>query len=297
MSANHSKATRLGKYFLIFILPAFAIYAVFCILPFLYTFYYSFTNYTDMNPVNLELVGFRNYVRVFNTPVMMTAIKNSVIYAILLTSFQVILGLPLAAVLNQKLKTRNLLRMIFFFPAVFSALIVGYLWKYILSSADSGLLNRLIVALGFNTVNFFSSKTALYSIIATQVWQWTGWAMVIFLANLQSVPDSLYEAARIDGASSVKIFFNITVPLMCPSVSIVVITGLIGGMKVFDPIYSMTSGGPGNATQTVMTVMINRGISDGFYSTGAALGVCFFAIVLLINAIVNKLLTKWRNIA
>lgn len=297
MSANHSNATRLGKYFLIFILPAFAIYAVFCILPFLYTFYYSFTNYTDMNPVNLELVGFRNYVRVFNTPVMMTAIKNSVIYAILLTSFQVILGLPLAAVLNQKLKTRNLLRMIFFFPAVFSALIVGYLWKYILSSADSGLLNRLIVALGFNTVNFFSSKTALYSIIATQVWQWTGWAMVIFLANLQSVPDSLYEAARIDGASSVKIFFNITVPLMCPSVSIVVITGLIGGMKVFDPIYSMTSGGPGNATQTVMTVMINRGISDGFYSTGAALGVCFFAIVLLINAIVNKLLTKWRNIA
>ena len=297
MSIKYSKATSLGKYFLIFILPALAIYAVFCILPFLFTFYYSFTNYTDMNPINLKWVGLKNYIKVFNTPLMMTGIKNSVIYAILLTSFQVIFGLPLATVLNQKLKTRNLLRMVFFFPAVFSSLIVGYLWKYILSSADSGLVNRLIVAIGFNPVNFFSSNMALYSIIATQVWQWTGWAMVIFLANLQSVPDSLYEAARIDGANSVKIFFNVTLPLMCPSVSIVVITGLIGGMKVFDSIYSMTGGGPGNATQTVMTVMIDKGISDGFYSTGAALGVFFFVIVLIISAVVNKLLTKWRNIA
>lgn len=297
MSTKYSKATSLGKYFFIFLLPAFAIYAVFCILPFLFTFYYSFTNYTDMNPVNLEWVGLKNYIKVFDTPLMMTAITNSVIYAILLTGFQVILGLPLAAVLNQKLKTRNLLRMFFFFPAVFSSLIVGYLWKYILSSADSGLVNRVLSTLGFDTINFFSSNLALYSIIATQVWQWTGWAMVIFLANLQSVPSSLYEAARIDGANSVKIFFHVTLPLMCPSVSIVVITGLIGGMKVFDSIYSMTGGGPGNATQTLMTVIIDKGISDGFYSTGAALGVCFFVIVLIVSGIVNKLLTKWRNIA
>lgn len=297
MSIKYSKATSLGKYFLIFILPAFAIYALFCILPFLYTFYYSFTDYTDMNPVNLEWVGLKNYIKVFETSLMMTGIKNSVTYAILLTGFQVVLGLPLAVILNQKLKTRNLLRMIFFFPAVFSSLIVGYLWKYILSSADSGLLNRMIASLGFDTVNFFSSDMALYSIIATQVWQWTGWAMVIFLANLQSVPSSLYEAARIDGAGSVRIFFSVILPLMCPSVSIVVITGLIGGMKVFDSIYSMTGGGPGNATQTLMTVIIDKGISDGFYSMGAALGVCFFVIVLIISAVVNKLLTGWRNIA
>lgn len=285
----------LGKYFAIFIVPALIIYAIFCVLPFIYTIYYSFTNYTDMNPTNLDWVWFENYKKVFETPLMMTGMKNSVIYAILLTGFQVIFGLPLAAVLNQKLKTKNLLRSIFFFPAVFSSLIIGYLWKYILSSADSGLINSMLIGLGMDSVNFFTSKAGLYSIIATQVWQWTGWAMVIFLANLQSVAEELYEAARIDGASTAKIFFHITLPLMCPSVKIVVVTGLIGGMKVFDSIYSMTGGGPGNATQTVMTVMMDKGISDGFYSTGAALGVCFFVVVLIISALVNNLMWKWSN--
>ena len=295
MVKKKSMPGSLGKYFVVFILPALIVYAIFCILPFVYTIYYSFTDYTDLNVVNLQFVGLKNYLKVFETPLMLTGIMNSVIYAVLLTGFQVILGLPLAAVLNQKLKSRNLLRAVFFFPAVFSSLIIGYLWKYILSSAESGLINSLLVSLGFETVNFFTSEIALYSVIATQIWQWTGWAMVIFLANLQSVPDELYEAARMDGASDIKTFFHITLPLMCPSVKIITVTGLIGGMKVFDSIYAMTGGGPGNATQTVMTVMMDKGISDGFYSTGAAFGVCFFIVVLIISSLVNKLMSKWSK--
>lgn len=288
-------ANSLGKYFLIFILPALVIYILFSILPFLYTIYYSFTDYTDMNPVNLQFVGLKNYLKVFDTPMMITAIKNSVIYAILLTGFQTILALPLAVILNKKLKTRNILRAVFFFPAVFSSLIIGYLWSFIMSSSDFGLINNLLHQLGMGTVNFFTADRALYSVIFTQVWQWTGWAMVIYLANLQSISPDLYEAADIDGATGIKKFFYVTLPLMCPSVKIIVVTGLIGGMKVFDIIYSMTSGGPGNATQTVMTVMMKKGISDGFYSTGAAFGVCFFIIVLVISSIVTKLMGKWSE--
>ena len=248
-----------------------------------------------MNPIHLNFVGLKNYLKVFETPVMMTAIKNSVVYAILLTGFQTILGLPLAVVLNRKLKSRNILRAVFFFPAVFSSLIIGYLWNFIMSSSDFGLINNILHQLGFGTVNFFTSKTALYSVIFTQIWQWTGWAMVIFLANLQGIAPELYEAAEIDGANGIQKFFYVTLPLMCPSVKIVVVTGLIGGMKVFDIIYSMTSGGPGDATQTVMTVMMKKGISEGFYSTGAAFGVCFFVIVLLISAVVTKLMGKWSD--
>lgn len=285
----------LGKYFLIFIMPALVIYLLFSILPFLYTIFYSFTDYTDMNPVNLSFVGLKNYLKVFQTPLMIKAIKNSVIYALLLTAFQTILALPLAVVLNKKLKSRNLLRAVFFFPAVFSSLIIGYLWSFIMSSSDFGLINNLVHSLGFDTINFFTADNALYSVIFTQVWQWTGWAMVIYLANLQSISPDLYEAADIDGATGLKKFFYVTLPLMCPSVKIIVVTGLIGGMKVFDIIYSMTSGGPGNATQTVMTVMMKKGISDGFYSTGAAFGVCFFAIVLVISAVVTKLMGKWSE--
>ena len=289
------RAGELGKYFVIFILPALIIYLLFSITPFLYTIYYSFTDYTDMNPINLHFVGLKNYIKVLQTPLMLAAIKNSVIYAILLTGFQTLLGLPLAFVLNQKLKSRNLLRAVFFFPAVFSSLIIGYLWNFIMSSSDFGLINNILHQLGLGTLNFFTSKNALYSVILTQIWQWTGWAMVIFLANLQSISPDLYEAAEIDGANGLKKFMYVTLPLMCPSVKIVIVTGLIGGMKVFDIIYSMTSGGPGDATQTVMTVMMKKGISEGFYSTGSAFGVCFFIIVLAISAIVTKLMGKWSE--
>lgn len=289
------QAGTLGKYFYVFILPAFVVYLLFSIVPFLYTFYYSFTDYTDMNPVNLSFVGLKNYIKVFNTPLMITAIKNSVLYAIMLTSLQTILALPLAVLLDKKLKSRNLLRAVFFFPAVFSSLIIGYLWNFIMSSSDYGLINNLLHQLGFGTFNFFTADRALFSVILTQAWQWTGWAMVIYLANLQSISPDLYEAADIDGAGGIKKFFYVTLPLMCPSVKIIVVTGLIGGMKVFDIIYSMTSGGPGNATETVMTVMMKKGISDGFYSTGSAFGVCFFAIVLVISAVVTKLMGKWSD--
>ena len=289
------RAGELGKYFVIFILPALIIYLLFSITPFLYTIYYSFTDYTDMNPINLHFVGLKNYIKVLQTPVMLAAIKNSVIYAILLTGFQTLIGLPLAFVLNQKLKSKNLLRAVFFFPAVFSSLIIGYLWNFIMSSSDFGLINNILHQLGLGTLNFFTSKNALYSVILTQIWQWTGWAMVIFLANLQSISPDLYEAAEIDGANGLKKFMYVTLPLMCPSVKIVIVTGLIGGMKVFDIIYSMTSGGPGDATQTVMTVMMKKGISEGFYSTGSAFGVCFFIIVLAISAIVTKLMGKWSE--
>ena len=289
------RAGELGKYFVILILPELILYLLFSITPFLYTIYYSFTDYTDMNPINLHFVGLKNYIKVLQTPVMLAAIKNSVIYAILLTGFQTLLGLPLAFVLNQKLKSRNLLRAVFFFPAVFSSLIIGYLWNFIMSSSDFGLINNILHQLGLGTLNFFTSKNALYSVILTQIWQWTGWAMVIFLANLQSISPDLYEAAEIDGANGLKKFMYVTLPLMCPSVKIVIVTGLIGGMKVFDIIYSMTSGGPGDATQTVMTVMMKKGISEGFYSTGSAFGVCFFIIVLAISAIVTKLMGKWSE--
>lgn len=295
MTRKRREPGTLGNYFIIFILPALLIYVVFSILPFLYTFYYSFTDYTDINPVNLNFTGLANYAKVLQNNLMTTAIKNSIIYAIVITSFQTLVGLPLAVILNGKLKTRNLLRAVYFFPAVFSALIIGYLWNFIMSSSDYGLINNLLHRLGFDTFNFFTANRALFSVIFTQVWQWAGWAMVIYLANLQSISPDLYEAAEIDGASGLKKFFFVTLPLMCPSVKIVIVTGLIGGMKVFDIIYAMTSGGPGNATETVMTVMMKKGISDGFYSQGAAFGVCFFIIVVLLSSVVTKLMGKWSD--
>ena len=284
-----------GKYFFIFIGPALLIYFMFSILPFFSTIYYSFTDYTDIKNTNLNFVGIQNYLRVFNTPLMVGAIKNSVIYAVIMTVMQTACGLPLAVLVNKRMRTRNLQRAVFFFPAVFSPLIIGFLWSFILSSSNYGLINNILTSMGLRVFNFFSMERALYSVLLSQIWQWTGWGMVVFLANLQSIPTELYEAASIDGTTGLQCFFRVTLPLMCPSVKIIVVTALIGGMKVFDIIYAMTKGGPGDATQTVMTVMMKRGVSDGFYSTGAAFGVLFFVIVLIISALATKLFGKWSK--
>lgn len=289
------KFGSLGIHFYVFILPALIIYIIFSILPFISTIIYSFTDYTDINPVNINFVGLKNYIKVFNDVTMQTAIKNSIFYALALTTLQTVFALPLAVILDMKLKSRTVLRAIYFFPAVFSSLIIGYLWNYIMSPSDFGLINNILHQFGFDTVNFFTAENALLSVIFTQVWQWTGWAMVIYLANLQSISKDYYEAAEIDGANALRKFGCITLPLMCPAVKIIVVTGLIGGMKVFDIIYSMTKGGPGYATETVMTVMMKKGISNGFYSTGAAFGVLFFIVVLAISTVVTKMMAKWSD--
>ena len=286
------QAGTLGKYFYVFILPAFIVYLLFSIVPFLYTFYYSFTDYTDMNPVNLSFVGLKNYIKVFNTPLMMTAIKNSVIYAIMLTSLQTILALPLAVLLDKKLKTRNLLRAVFFFPAVFSSLIIGYLWNFIMSSSDYGLINNLLHQLGFGTFNFFTANRALFSVILTQAWQWTGWAMVIYLANLQSISPDLYEAADIDGANVVQKFFHITLPMLKPTIMFVMIISMINSFQAFDQIYIMTKGGPGTATQVVSYLVYMNAFQYFKQGYASAMAYILFIIIFVASIIQLKVSEK-----
>ena len=288
------RAGELGKYFVIFILPALIIYLLFSITPFLYTIYYSFTDYTDMNPINLHFVGLKNYIKVLQTPVMLAAIKNSVIYAILLTGFQTLLGLPLAFVLNQKLKSRNLLRAVFFFPAVFSSLIIGYLWNFIMSSSDFGLINNILHQLGLGTLNFFTSKNALYSVILTQIWQWTGWAMVIFLANLQSISPDLYEAAEIDGAGRFRRMISITIPCIKGTVMIMVIFAVAGILNNnFDQIYVLQNSFNLERSEVIDTYIYKIGIQQLQFGMAAAVNITksFFslALLLLANGIVSKL--------
>ncbi|WP_339318319.1 sugar ABC transporter permease [Paenibacillus sp. FSL R10-2734] len=278
----------------ILILPVLIFYVLFCVYPFFSTFYYSFTDYSNMKLDNLKFVGLDNFKGIFKSDLLTISIKNSIIYAILMTVFQTSLGLILAVFLDRKLKTKNILRSMFFLPAVFSPLIIGYLWSYIMSTSDFGLINRAVTALGFAKINFLGNPDlALYSVVGTQLWQWTGWVMVIFLANLQSIPKDLYEAAEIDGANSWGKFWRVTLPLMQPSVNVVSVTAMIGGLKVFDIIFALTEGGPGNSTQTIMTAYIKTVFTEGFYAKGAAFGVVFFIAVMIITMVMMSFLKKW----
>ncbi|MBN4049329.1 sugar ABC transporter permease [Clostridium estertheticum] len=279
----------------LFLLPVLIAYFVFFVIPVVSSFAYSFTDWNKFSQ-SVHFIGIKNYINLFGDQEILTGIKNSLIVAALLTFFQNIIGVPLAIILDRPLKSRNMLRAIFFSPAVLSTLIVGFLWSYLMSSADYAVLNRILNLVGIHAVNWLGdSEIALYSVIATQVWQWTGWVMIIYIANLQSIPQELYEAAKIDGASGWKTFTHITMPLLYPAASVCLVTGLVGNLKVFDIIFALTQGGPGGATDTILTVLIKRGTSEGSFGYASAFGMVFLILVLLITGIVMKFLKKWGD--
>ena len=278
------------------VLPLFVLYGLFVIYPFLSTIFYSFTDYSSMKMFDFDFVWLKNYINVFKTTNQMDTVLRTIKYAVISTVLQTALALPLAIFLNTKLKGRNILRSIFFFPAMLSPIVVGYLWGFLFSTSAYGPINNILESLGLDKINFFGDPDlALYSIIFTQLWQWVGWSMVIILANLQSIDATYYEAARIDGATPVQMFFRITLPLLYPSVNVLIVSGLVGGLKVYDIIVSTTGGGPFNSTSTIIQSIINQAIGGGQYSLGAAYSVIFFILVLLFTWFVMLIMRKWEE--
>lgn len=283
------------RVFMLMILPAFLGFIVLFIVPTAMSFFYSFTNWSVYNSA-LKFVGFDNYKLLFHDVKTVAAIKHTLQYAISITILQNVIAILLAVFLNRKMAGANFVKSLVFLPAVLSILVVGFLFQYIMTSADYGLLNNILQYFGAKPVNWLGdSKIALYSVLATQVWQWAGWSMVIYIANLKSIDSSLYEAAEIDGAGKIRTFFSVTLPLLYPAVSFNLLMSLIGGMKVFDVIFAMTKGGPGYATETIMTTMIREGFNSGRNAYASALAVIFFIVVFILSRIVIAFLNKWER--
>lgn len=289
---NRKKKDRI--YFLM-VLPALTGFLILYIAPTIMSFLYSITNWSVYNP-NLRIVGFDYYVKIFSDEKTLAALWHSIKYALLITVIQNVLAILLAVVLNRNSTICSIVKSVTFLPAVLSIMVVGYLFQYIMSSADGGLLNTIIEACGGTSVNWLGNKNlALYSVLITQVWQWTGWSMVIYIANLKSIDGSLYEAADIDGASEVQKFFRVTLPLLYASVSFNVLMSLIGGMKMFDAVFVMTKGGPGYATETIMTTLIREGFNSGRTAYACAFAVVFFLLVFAMTKLITFFFNRWEE--
>lgn len=277
------------------ILPAFVGFVCLFILPTGMSFFYSLSNWSVYNS-QIKFVGLANFVKLFKDVKTVAAIKHSLIYAVLITLIQNSLAILLAVFLNRKGRLAGFVKSVLFLPAVLSIMVVGYLFQYIMTSADGGVLNGILTFLGFAPVNWLGDvNIALYSVLATQVWQWTGWAMVIYIANLKSIDAALYEAANIDGATPVQTAFFITLPLLYPAASFNILMSLIGGMKMFDAVFVMTKGGPGYATETIMTTLIREGFNSGKTAYACAFSVVFFILVFTISKLVTFFLNKWEE--
>ena len=277
--------------YIVMVAPALIIFAIFFIIPVIRTVMLSFTDQSNHSR-EVDFVGLENYVEALTNPQMLAGIQHSLTYAVVVVVVQNLIALPVALLLHAKIPFRGGFRTIFFGPAVLSILVVGYLWSYIFSSNDYGLLNTWLRAIGLSNVNWLGDPNlALGAIIATQVWQWFGYQMVIYLAALQTINTDLYEAAALDGAGRWRSFLTVTLPGLIPAFQITVVTGLISGLKVFDVVISMTNGGPGYATETVLTLMYRK-FSEGNYGLAAAFGVLFLIVSLLIGGLLLRLFRR-----
>lgn len=277
------------------LLPAFILYLVFVIIPFIVTFFFSITNYNKYHINNYHIVGLKNYLQILDIPMLKVALVNSLKYALLMTFFQSLIAIPLSSLLNRKMKLSNFYRAAFFLPAMFSPLVMGFLWQVMLGPKETGLVNQFLIFLHLPTGDFLSAKSGMNSVIFTQVWQWVGWAVVIYLANMKNISEDMLEAARIDGASGLQVFFRITLPLLQPAVTVVFVSSLVGGLKVYDIIQAMTKGGPGYSTETILTAMIKIGFTQGNYALSAAFGVVFFVLVMIVTMLLLKVLKAWES--
>lgn len=248
------------------ILPALAFFTVFVVYPSLDAVRLSLSFWHGYG--ERTFVGLRNYINLFHDPVFWTALKNNLIFTLATTILQTIIPMVLAAMLARNTFLNTLFRVTYFIPNVISFIITGTLWALIFEP-NFGLLNTLLEKAGLASLKqlwLADPKWAFVCIILVSLWQSMGFYLVIFYAGLQRIPKEIYEAASVDGANTLKKFFFITVPLLRPVTTVVVIINVIGGFKVFDLIWAMTTGGPNHATEVMATYLYT--IAFGSIGTG-----------------------------
>lgn len=274
-------------------LPAFLLFSVFFLYPLMRGIGMSLTNWDGIKEA--KFIGLQNFIDFFKDKRATNDIKTTVLFALGSAPLLNIVGLTYALLMNTKFKGKSLARMFVYMPAIISPLIMGYIW-YLLLQPGRGFVYLALDKMGQSSLlgnwlgSYFSTMLVL---ILVNVWQYAGMTMVIYLAGLQSIPLELYEAAQIDGASKVKCFQLITLPLLGPSIRINVVTNIIGSLSVFDIVMSLTGGGPGYQTETLSIYIMRMcyGSKTG-YSTAVAV-IMFF--IILIPVVISLRLTREKN--
>ena len=266
----------------LFLLPALLGTLIFIIIPVLCSFGLSFAKWDLLNPITF--VGLENYKNLFNDKVFYQTLVNTIVFAISTSVFGVIIPLILASVLNSKIRGSEFFKTAYFLPFITPMIVIGIVWGWIFDP-NIGLLNKLL-HLHINWL--YDVKFAMPALIAVSVWKLIGYNMIIFLSTLSSISQSLFEAAKIDGANSLQTFRHVTVPMLSPTIFFVVIITTISSFQVFDLIYLMTQGGPFNSTNVLVYSIYQNAFEYFNVGKASAIAYVLFAIILVLT------LVQWK---
>ncbi|NCD18906.1 MAG: sugar ABC transporter permease [Actinobacteria bacterium] len=277
--------------------PAAILLLLFLIVPVLLAFGLSFTNARLISPNPPRFVGLDNFIRAFTAdPTFIRSLINTFLFAVVVVPVQAGLGLVMAVLVNQKLRGTTFFRIVYFIPVVTSIVVVSILWRFMYQ--PDGIINSFIDTLTFGAwqgVAWLNEpSTALPAIIVLSIWQAVGFHMIIWLSGLQTIPEELYEAARMDGADGWQQFKDVTWPGLRPTMIFILVTITIAALGLFVQIDVMTQGGPVDSTTTLVYHAVRRGYREQQTGYGAAISLIFFVLVLFV-AMVQRYLTRDKD--
>ena len=286
-----TRGSRLPYYFM---MPAILLLLVIYLVPFIYSIAISMTDWSGIG-MDMKFVGIRNYIALFQENHFLEVLGNNVVYLIELVGIQFIVSLLLAAVLNAAFKGRNFFRALYFMPTVICTIAIGFIWN-IMFDPINGPIKTILAEMGLDGLSKImwlgNTKTAIHAVSFVSVWQWTGWSMVIYLAGMQSIDKSLYEAAEMDGAGVIQKFFKVTLPLLAPSITINLVNSTIGALKIFDLPFIMTSGGPGHSSESLAMMMYSYSFGLDKMGYGTAISIMLVVFIMIVSGIQTVILRK-----
>ena len=263
----------------IFVLPAILGTFIFIIIPVICSFGLSFTDWDLLNPI--KFVGLENYRLLFKDNLFYKILGNTVVFALSTSILGVIIPLILASILNSKIRGSEFFKTAYFLPFITPMVVIGIIWAWIFDP-NIGLLNQV---LHININWLYDSNFALPALIIVSVWKLIGYNMIIFLSSLSSISNSMFEAAKIDGANSFQTFKNVTIPLLSPTIFFVIIITAISSFQVFDLIYLMTQGGPFDSTNVLVYAIYKNAFEYFNVGKASAIAYVLFAIILVLTLI------------